>query len=75
MIEAGYAAPHLATRALKLVELLKQAIYEDVAQEFVDDALINIEPDKHCREIMHATNGGVADALDRIRDFGKEEEE
>ena len=34
----------------KFVELIKQAIYDDVKEELIDDAVINEEPDRLTRE-------------------------
>jgi len=58
------------TRLEKFVELLKQAIYDRVKEELIDDSLINIEPDSLSREYLKGCNGGTVDALIHIRNFG-----
>ena len=59
----------------KFVELIKQAIYDDVREELVSDELVNIEPDRVIREYLKGCNGGVVDCLIRIKNFGKDIEE
>lgn len=56
----------------KFVELIKQAIYDDVKEELIDDAIINEEPDRVSREYLKGCNGGVVDALCHIKNFGVE---
>jgi hypothetical protein len=59
----------------KFVELIKQAIYDDVKEELIEDELINIEPDRMSREYLKGCNGGIVDALTHIKNFGKDIEE
>ena len=59
----------------KFLELIKQAIYDDVKEELIDDALINAEPDRLSREYLKGCNGGTVDALCHIKNFGKDVEE
>ena len=59
----------------KFVELIKQAIYDDVKEELIDDAIINEEPDRLSREYLKGCNGGTVDALCHIKNFGVEIEE
>jgi hypothetical protein len=59
----------------KFVELIKQAIYDDVKQDLIEDSEINIEPDSPQRQYLKGCNGGVTDALYRIKMFGVDEEE
>lgn len=54
----------------KFVELIKQAIYDDVKDELIDDAIINEEPDRLSREYLKGCNGGTVDALCHIKNFG-----
>lgn len=54
----------------KFVELIKQAIYDDVKEELMDDAIINEEPDRLSREYLKGCNGGTIDALCHIKNFG-----
>lgn len=54
----------------KFVELIKQAIYDDVKEELIDDAIINEEPDRLSREYLKGCNGGTVDALCHIKNFG-----
>lgn len=56
----------------KFVELIKQAIYNDVKEELIDDAIINEEPDSVSREYLKGCNGGIVDALCHIKNFGLE---
>ena len=56
----------------KFVELIKQAIYDDVKEELIDDAIINEEPDRLSREYLKGCNGGTIDALCHIKNFGVE---
>lgn len=56
----------------KFVELIKQAIYDDVKEELIDDAIINEEPDRVSREYLKGCNGGTVDALCHIKNFGVE---
>jgi hypothetical protein len=57
-------------RLEKFVELLKQAIYDQVKEELIDDSLINIEPDILSRVYLKGCNGGTVDALCHIKNFG-----
>lgn len=59
----------------KFAELIKQAIYDDVKEELIDDAIINEEPDRLTREYLKGCNGGIVDALCHIKNFGVEIEE
>jgi hypothetical protein len=54
----------------KFLELIKQAIYDDVKGELIDDAIINEEPDRLSREYLKGCNGGTVDALCHIKNFG-----
>lgn len=72
MIAAGYAAPELASRAITLVELLKQSIYDEVKQELIDDAAIDAETNPMLQEYLKGCNGGTVDALCHIKNFGIE---
>lgn len=56
----------------KFVELIKQAIYDLVKEELIDDAIINEEPDRLSREYLKGCNGGTVDALCHIKNFGKD---
>lgn len=56
----------------KFVELIKQAIYDDVKEELIDDSIINEEPDRVSREYLKGCNGGTVDALCHIKNFGVE---
>lgn len=56
----------------KFAELIKQAIYDDVKEELIDDAIINEEPDPLAREYLKGCNGGTVDALCHIKNFGVE---
>jgi hypothetical protein len=54
----------------KFAELLKQAIYDQVKQELIDDADINATTDPLAREYLKGCNGGTVDALCHIQNFG-----
>jgi hypothetical protein len=69
MLEVGYAAPEMATRAQKLVEYVKQAIYNDVVEELIPDDVIAQDNEK-IQEYLKGCNGGTVDALGHIRRFG-----
>lgn len=56
------------------VESIKQAIYDDVKEELIDDSLINAESDSLSREYLRGCNGGIVDALFQIKHFGKDDE-
>ncbi len=60
---------------VKFFELIKQAIYDDVKEELIDDAIINEEPDRLSREYLKGCNGGTVDALCHIKNFGVDIEE
>lgn len=59
----------------KFVELIKQAIYNDVKEELMDDSIINEEPDSVIRKYLKGCNGGIVDALFHIKNFGKDLEQ
>ena len=69
--ETGYTFQQLFLN--KFVELIKQAIYDDVKEELMDDAIINAEPDRVSREYLKGCNGGTVDALYHIKNFGAEQ--
>lgn len=55
----------------KFVELIKQAIYDEVKQELIEDDVI-AEESADCREYLKGCNGGTVDALCHIKNFGLE---
>jgi hypothetical protein len=57
-------------RLEKFVELLKQAIYDQVKEELIPDELVDIEPDSLMRQYLKGCNGGTVDALIHIKNFG-----
>jgi hypothetical protein len=59
----------------KFAELLKQAIYNQVKEELIPDALISAEPDSVTREFFKGCNGGIVDALCHIQNFGVDVDE
>lgn len=69
--ETGYTFQQIFLN--KFVELIKQAIYDDVKEELMDDAIINAEPDRVSREYLKGCNGGTVDALYHIKNFGAEQ--
>jgi len=66
--ETGYSFQQLFLN--KFAELIKQAIYDDVKEGLIDDAIINDEPDTVIREYLKGCNGGTVDALYHIKNFG-----
>ena len=56
----------------KFAELIKQAIYDEVKQDLVDDETIDAEPDIEDRCYLRGSNGGTVDALCIIKNFGDE---
>ncbi len=58
---------------VKFAELIKQAIYDKVKEELIEDEYIVNEPDRLTREYLKGCNGGTVDALCHIKNFGVEE--
>lgn len=56
----------------EFAQLLKQAIYDEVKQELIEDAVINEEHDPMAREYLKGCNGGTVDALCHIKNFGED---
>jgi hypothetical protein len=54
----------------KFAEALKQAIYDEVKEELVDDADIADVHDPMMREYLKGCNGGTVNALCKIKNFG-----
>lgn len=69
--ETGYTFQQLFLN--KFVELIKQAIYNDVKEDLMEDASIKAEPDRLSREYLKGCKGGTVDALYHINNFGVEE--
>ena len=59
----------------RFVDLIKQAIYDEVKEELVEDELINRHRDSLVREYLKGNNSGIVDALNCIKNFGKDIEE
>ena len=59
----------------RFVELIKQAIYDEIKEELVEDELINRHRDSLVREYLKGNNSGIVDALNCIKNFGKDIEE
>lgn len=68
--ETGYTFQQLFLN--KFVELIKQAIYNVVKEELMDDAIINAQSDTVIREYLKGRNGGTEEALYDIKNFGVE---
>ena len=56
----------------KFAGLIKQAIYDKVKEELIEDEEINSEP-AYFREYLKGCNSGIVDALCIIKNFGVEE--
>lgn len=56
----------------KFAELIKQAIYDKVKEQLIEDEAINSEP-AYFREYLKGCNSGIVDALCIIKNFGVEE--
>ena len=69
--ETGYTFQQLFLN--KFVELIKQAIYNDVKEDLMEYASIKAEPDRLSREYLKGCNGGTVEALYHINNFGVEE--
>ena len=54
----------------QFVDAVKQAIYDQVREELIEDELINIDPNPLSREYLKGCNGGTVDALCHIKNFG-----
>jgi hypothetical protein len=52
----------------KFVELIKQAIYDQVKEELIPDDIIATEPPE-LQEYLKGCNGGTVDALCHIKNF------
>ena len=75
MTEAGISVEYVTnTKQIvileKFAELLKQAIYDRVKEELIDDADIAATTDPLAREYLKGCNGGTVDALCHIQNFG-----
>ena len=68
----GVPMYHSELNPEKFAELIKQAIYDVVKEELIDDAIINEESDPLAREYLKGCNGGTVDALCHIKNFGVE---
>lgn len=72
--ESGKKGVEFNEEALnKFVELIKQAIYDDVKEDVMDDATINALSAIVIREYLEGRNGGIEDALYVIKNFGVEQ--
>lgn len=69
--ETGYTFQQLFLN--KFVELIKQAIYNVVKEELMDDAIINAQSDTVIREYLKGRKGGTEEALYDIKNFGVEQ--
>ena len=56
----------------KLVELIKQSIYDNVKEELIPDDII-AEEQVHHQEYLRGCNAGIVDALCHIKQFCVEE--
>lgn len=54
----------------EFVQRLKEAIYDEVKEELLDEVDIGTEPDIEDRCYLRGCNGGIVDALCIIRNFG-----
>lgn len=59
----------LSAQEEKFVELLKQAIYDQVFDELIREDIIDAEP-QQWQEYLKGNNAGVIDSLGHIRNFG-----
>lgn len=57
----------------KFAELIKQAIYDTVKEEWVEQADIDDETNIETKRYLQGCNGGIVDALCIIKSFGEEE--
>lgn len=55
----------------KFAELIKQAIYDKVKEELIEDEVIDSEP-AYFRKYLKGCNSGIVDALCIIKNFGVE---
>jgi len=68
LAEQVYGSAHYDD--FKFAELLKQAIYDQVKQELIDDADIDATTDPLAKEYLKGYNGGTVNALCHIQNFG-----
>lgn len=56
----------------EFAQLLKQAIYDEVKQELIEDVDIKDEYNPMVQEYLKGCNGGTVDALCHIKNFGED---
>lgn len=71
----GTEVDGFTVRLEKFAELLKQAIYDEVREELVDDADIDAVQAIEDRYYLRGNNGGIVDALVIIKKFGRDHDE
>ena len=54
------------------VRLFKKALMQEIAGEYVGDAIIDAESNKEDQFYLHGNNGGVTDAILAIQNFGED---
>jgi hypothetical protein len=74
-VDGGYIIFDDSGELERFVDLIKQAIYDEVKEELVEDELINRHRDSLVREYLKGNNSGIVDALNCIKNFGKDIEE
>ena len=59
----------------EFVRLFKESLMQELAGEYVGDAIIDAEPDIEDRCYLRGNNGGITDAILTIQNFGEVIEE
>lgn len=54
------------------VRLFKEALMQELAGEYVGDAIIDAESDIEDRSYLRGNNGGVTDAIIIVKNFGED---
>jgi hypothetical protein len=54
------------------VRLFKEALMQELAGEYVGDAIIDAESDIEDRSYLRGNNGGVTDAILIVKNFGED---
>ncbi len=65
----------LANELEEFAQLLKEAIYDEVMEELLDEVDVEEEKNPESRAYLRGCNGGLVDALCIIRNFGVDIEE
>jgi hypothetical protein len=77
-IEAGYLPDSFGIghwdmpEFQNFVRLFKEALMQEIAGEYVGDAIIDAESDIEDRCYLRGNNGGITDAILTVQNFGED---